>query len=80
MLAPGGSLFFAVPVGKERVAFNAHRIHSPATIREYFRGLDLVELSGVDDHGRYHDHVAFNVFADSDYACGFFWFRNQVAS
>ena len=28
VLAPGGDLYFSLPVGEPRVAFNAHRIHS----------------------------------------------------
>jgi SAM-dependent methyltransferase len=41
VLAPGGTLLFAVPVGRERVAFNAHRVHEPATICRYFGSLRL---------------------------------------
>lgn len=75
VLAPGGHLFFAIPVGRQRVAFNAHRIHAPATIIDYFRGLALVELSGVDDAGRYRERVDAEELAGHEYACGFFWFR-----
>jgi len=77
VLAPGGNLLFAVPVGRERVAFNAHRIHAPATIIDYFRDLELVELSGVDDAGHYQERVASGALADNRYGCGFFWFRKS---
>lgn len=73
-LAPGGHLFFAVPVGRERVVFNAHRVHTPATIREYFASLILREFSGVDDLGRYVENVPLETFRDDEYACGLFWF------
>lgn len=37
VLAEGGYLYFAVPVGKEeKFCFNAHRIFCPLTILEYF--------------------------------------------
>ena len=73
-LAPGGNLFFAVPVGRERVVFNAHRVHAPSTIREYFASLSLREFSGVSDRGTYVENVPLDAFRDDEYACGFFWF------
>jgi hypothetical protein len=75
VLAPGGNLYFALPIGKPNVCFNAHRIHSPKTIIEYFDGLDLVEFSGVHDDGRYVERVDLDEFANSHYGCGMFWFR-----
>jgi len=75
VLATGGNLYFALPIGKRRVCFNAHRIHDAKTIIEYFPGLDLVEYSGVHDDGRYVEKVDIDEFADSQYACGLFWFR-----
>lgn len=46
-LIPGGRLYISVPVGKERVEFNAHRIFKASTIIESFRGLKLVEFSAT---------------------------------
>ncbi len=78
VLAPGGDLFFVVPVGKPRLCFNAHRIHSPETIRDYFAELELVEFSGVDDNGRFVEHASLTTFKRSIYACGMFWFHKSV--
>ena len=78
VLAPGGNLYFALPVGRPRVCFNAHRIHAPATILEYFTGLELVEVSGVHDNGRFVERVAPDEFSYSDYACGLFWFKRPL--
>jgi len=75
VLAPRGNLYFALPVGKPRICFNAHRIHAPGTIIEYFEGLELVEFSGVHDDGRYVERVSLDAFKDGEYACGLFWFR-----
>jgi len=75
VLAPGGNLYLAVPVGKPRVCFNAHRIHAPKTIVEYFAGLELVEFSGVHDDGQFAERVSLEEFEDSRYACGMFRFR-----
>ena len=76
VLAPGGNLFFAVPVGRERVAFNAHRVHAAETIRRYFAPLALREFSGVGDDGVFVERAPLDRFEGSEYACGFFWFVN----
>lgn len=75
VLAPGGNLYFALPVGKPRVCFNAHRIHTAETIIEYLEGLELVEFSGVHDDGRYVERVRLDEFRNDEYACGLFWFK-----
>ena len=67
VLAPGGNLLLATPVGRPRLCFNAHRIHSPETIRKSFPYLDLVEFSGIHDSGRYVERVELNEFSQSDY-------------
>ena len=75
ILAEGGSLYFALPVGKPRLCFNAHRIHNAEAICEYFSPLGLVEFSGVHDDGTFVERVGLSEFKESDFACGFFWFR-----
>lgn len=77
VLAPGGSLYFAVPVGRPRVCFNSHRIHAVEAVLQLFPELTLVELSGVTDDGRYVEHAAAAVFTDAHYACGMFRFRRS---
>ncbi|MCL5774753.1 MAG: DUF268 domain-containing protein [Patescibacteria group bacterium] len=71
---PGGSLYFALPVGCEAVYFNAHRVHDPETIIEYFKGLKLVEFSAVSDQGRYLETAQLGDYRNSVYACGMFKF------
>lgn len=80
VLAPGGNLFFSLPVGRPRVCFNAHRVHAPRQILEYFRGLELVELSGVMEPtragpGAFVRDAPIEALEDQSYACGLFWFR-----
>lgn len=77
ILAQGGDLYFVVPVGRPSVHFNAHRIHAPQTIREYFADLELVEFSAVDDDGRFIEHAELARFERSRYACGMFWFTKR---
>ncbi|MEM7031234.1 MAG: DUF268 domain-containing protein [Chloroflexota bacterium] len=77
VLAPRGYLYFAVPVGKPRLQFNAHRVHAVETIRDYFADLELVELSGLHDDDQFMEHVGIDEFDESQYACGMFLFRKQ---
>ena len=74
VLAPGGNLYFGLPIGRPRVCFNAHRIHSTDQILEYFSGLKLVEFSFVDDSGRFLQDVDPAVAQDAKYGCGLFQF------
>ncbi len=74
VLAKGGNLYFSLPVGKPRVCFNSHRIHSPSQILEYFNDLKLIELSGITDEGKFVENIDRAVLENSDYACGLFHF------
>jgi ubiquinone/menaquinone biosynthesis C-methylase UbiE len=75
VLAKGGNLYFSVPIGKPKVCFNAHRIHSSEQILKYFNRLKLVEFSGVDDEGLFRENINIDAFSNSEYACGLFWFK-----
>jgi hypothetical protein len=74
VLAPGGSLYFGLPIGRPRVCFNAHRIHSTEQILEYFAGLKLVEFSFVNDKGHFLQNVEPEIGRDAKYGCGLFQF------
>lgn len=79
ILSPGGTLYFALPVGKPRLVFNAHRVHSPAQIIEYFDGLELLEFAGIDDDGKFVPEAAWRSWDQADYACGLFRFTKPAA-
>lgn len=74
VVAPGGSLFVTVPVGRARVCFNAHRVFAPATVVDMFWPLSLVEFSYVDDRAAFHESVALEAAAGCEYGCGMFRF------
>jgi SAM-dependent methyltransferase len=78
VVAPGGRLFFSLPVGRPRVCFNAHRIHDPHDIRAAFDELELVEFAGVDDAGRFRRHRNGSELADQAYACGMYHFVRRA--
>lgn len=75
VLAPGGNLFLAAPVGRPSLWFNAHRVHPVEAILKMVGYLQLVEFSGVHDDGRFVEHVRPFEFCESACACGLFWFR-----
>jgi hypothetical protein len=74
VLAHGGDLYLSVPVGRERVCFNAHRVFSVATVRRLFSTLDLQEFALVDDAGRFDPGADASAAGSCEYACGLFHF------
>lgn len=79
-LKRGGKLYISVPVGKERVEFNAHRVFYPSTIIEAFSSLELVEFActaagkieyNVDIH-KYDEHSS-----NGNYRYGLFYFQKN---
>lgn len=75
VLAKKGHLYFSAPIGKNRICFNAHRIHLPDEILKYFKDLKLVSFSVVDDDGIFFQNVDYRKFRNLHYGCGMFLFR-----
>ena len=76
VLAPGGTLLFGTPVGRERLCFDAHRVFDPDTIARLFADLRLVEFSLIDDSGTWHaDGPSFADARACAYGCGLFRFE-----
>lgn len=78
-LAPGGNLYFVVPIGKPKIMFNAHRIYSYDQIMQYFNGLTLKEFALVprSDDGDLLVNPPKEIIDDQDYGCGCFWFTKD---
>jgi SAM-dependent methyltransferase len=74
VLCPGGRLYFSVPIGRERVEFNAHRVFAVRTILNTFAQLNLVSFSLVGDDGHFYSNVDPAGCEDSEYSCGLFEF------
>lgn len=72
VLAVDGNLYLSLPVGVERVEFNAHRIHNPQTILDFFGELKLAVFSCVDDNGTFHENVQPSFCDEMQYALGMF--------
>ncbi|HEY0404974.1 MAG TPA: DUF268 domain-containing protein [Pyrinomonadaceae bacterium] len=74
VLARGGQLLFSMPIGRERVCFNAHRIWHPERPIELFPELRLAEFKAVDDGGEFQQSVAPADFASANFSCGLYSF------
>lgn len=78
MLRPGGKLHFSVPIGPQRIEFNAHRVFSIAYLSEMFSGRFRIDcFSFVDDSGNLHKDILFDEYAKAtncgcEYGCGIF--------
>ena len=77
VLSPGGRLYFSVPVGRERLEFNAHRIFNPHSILTSFSSLTLLSFATVDDDGNFLPNARLADYADANFACGMFEFTKD---
>ena len=83
MLFPGGILCPSVPVGRQRVELNAHRVFAVQTVLELTsESFELLGFSYIDDAGLLHENVAVAADARSsfglEYACGIFDLRRKT--
>lgn len=80
VLKQGGDLLVAVPVGRSRIQFNAHRIYDHIRFREYLGGLRLVEFALIPD-GPVPDGYLVGpedeLVRGQEYGCGCYWFRRD---
>jgi len=75
IVSSGGMLFLSLPIGRERICFNAHRVHAPASVLEMFSQMRLVEFSYVDDSGLYNEAKSVEAATHLEYGCGLFYFQ-----
>jgi len=74
VVAPKGRLYLSVPVGRERVCFNAHRVHEAETVVSYFQDLQTISFSLVDDQGQFIENAPLAAASGLEYGCGMFEF------
>jgi len=74
VLAPGGNLYFGLPVGLPKVCFNAHRISPASEIAHQFHALQLCEFSVVDDKGDFIRDAEPTDYDGQEFANGLFHF------
>lgn len=58
ILKPGGMFYFSVPIGKQRIEFNGHRIFDVAYLLKVLTPkYKVINFAFVDDAGDLHDNV-----------------------
>jgi SAM-dependent methyltransferase len=61
MLRPGGKFYFSVPIGRQRIEFNAQRVFSVKYLLELFsKEYKLKSFSYIDDQGIYFEDAALS--------------------
>jgi SAM-dependent methyltransferase len=86
MLKPSGKFYFSVPIGKQRIEFNAHRVFSIKYLLGIFKGKFRVSnFHYVDDQGAlFRDAVLTEDVIANDfnclYGCGIFELSKNLAS
>jgi hypothetical protein len=78
MLKKSGIFYFSVPIGCQRIEFNAHRVFSIEYLLDMFENkFELISFSYVDDKGDLHKNISLNKTLISNncgcnYGCGIF--------
>jgi Caenorhabditis protein of unknown function, DUF268 len=76
LLKPSGKLLLSVPIGNERVEFNAHRVFSVETILSLTKAnYEMLSFSYIDDQGIFHENYGLRKVPDMMYGCGMFELR-----
>jgi len=78
MLKKGGTFYFSVPIGPQRIEFNAHRVFSISYLLSLFESdYSLTSFSYVNDAGDFFEEIALNdelinTNCKCMYGCGIF--------
>lgn len=78
MLQRGGTFYFSVPIGPQRIEFNAHRVFSVDYLTDILSpDFTIQSFSYVDDKGDFHENASFtpeNTVKNfgCQYGCGIF--------
>ncbi len=78
VLAPGGDLYFSLPVGAPRTNFNAHRVHDPVAVPAMFEALDLVDFCAVDDGGHFRSDIEPAELRGAQWSAGLYRLRRRA--
>lgn len=80
LVKKNGYFFLSVPVGKQRVEFNAHRVFDPHYIYSLLKkDFHLNEFVLIDDNCnvKYYKSLENNKFSELNYSCGIFIFKKK---
>lgn len=77
IICDGGEIYFGVPIGIQRLEFNAHRIFDPLEIIRFFKEFDLMEFSVIDDNDEFYENVSPEDYHALNYGCGLYHFKKK---
>jgi hypothetical protein len=83
ILADGGTFYLSVPIGRQRIEFNAHRVFGMAYLLKLFEpAFEVVACSIVDDEGNLSENVVLESTAvknsfGCNYGCGIFELKKR---
>ena len=80
VLAPGGQLLFSMPIGRERVCFNAQRIWHPERPLETLRELALLEFAAITDQDEFVTGIEPRTMANAKCACGLYRLTRKASA
>jgi hypothetical protein len=80
VLCPGGVLYLSLPIGRQRIEFNAQRVFNPRTILGTLSTLRLTHFAAIDDDGVLVDPAAPDDYTRAEFACGLFVFTKEPAT
>jgi SAM-dependent methyltransferase len=81
LVAPGGTLYISVPIGRARVEFNAHRVFHPREPLEWAGdALTLAKFDYVDDAGDLIRDATPDDARGLEYGCGIYTFTRLPRS
>lgn len=84
ILKEGGCFYFSVPMGTQRIEFNAHRVFSLQWLLNYFeKKYKLLSFSYVDDVGNLHQKISLTselilTNCGCNYGCAIFILRKEI--
>jgi len=78
LLKPNGKLLLSVPIGRERIEFNAHRVFAVSTIVDLTSSnLDMISFSYINDNGEFYEDMSIQEIPTMNYGCGLFEFTKK---
>lgn len=87
IVRPSGRFYFSVPIGPQRIEFNAHRVFSVTYLLELLeKSFSVERFSYIDDDGDLHENAVLDPVAvarnfECRYGCGVFELvRKEVAA
>lgn len=75
VLAPSGYLLLSMPIGRQRIEFNAQRILDPMRCIIILGQMKLIEFSVVTDSDEFISNTSPALYSNSTYACGLYLFQ-----